>query len=374
MRNVFPIIILTAGAILIASGCKEQKAPERTAPAVIVRPAMTATFEAFTPSISNVQAYDSVDLVARVQGFLQKCNFREGQEVKKGQLLFQIEPDQYEAAVSAAEADLLQAQAEQKKANEDYERYKTLLSKEATARKNYEAAEAAKMQADASVMEAQAKLKQAKLNLSYTKVYSPFDGKISFKTYSEGNLVGPGSGKLATVLRSGPVKVDFRLNELDMLRLMENQSGNENHYKNVAVELYFQDGRKYKLNGRIDSADNRVNESTGTFKIRAVFDNPEEDLIPGMYVKVRVPTGAPKKTVSVPLAAMQSDMSGEYVFVVNKDNTVERRNVKAHKQDGTLYITSGVKENENVIVEGISKVQQGAKVTPQVQKSDLGAK
>lgn len=373
MRTVIPIIALTAGAILIGSGCKKEKIPERAAPAVTVQPAMKAVYKTFTPSISNIRAYDSVDLVARVQGFLQKCNFQEGQEVKKGQLLYQIEPDQYEAAVSAAEADLAQAKAKQKKADEDFQRYKTLLSKEATAKKNFEAAESEKMQADAEVMAANAKLKQAKLNLSYTKIFAPFDGRISFRTYSVGNLVGPESGKLATVLRSGPVKVDFRLNELDMLEIMSNREYRKHNYRNIPVELFFQNGRKYKLTGRIDSMDNRVNESTGTFNIRAVFDNPDYDLIPGMYVKVRIPTAAPKQAVSVPLAAMQSDMSGDYVYVVTKDNTVERRNIKGHQQDGTLYITSGVREQENVIVEGVSKVQQGAKVTPRVQTADPGA-
>lgn len=373
MRTVIPIIALTAGAILIGSGCKEEKIPEHAAPAVTVQPAMKAVYKTFTPSISNIRAYDSVDLVARVQGFLQKCNFQEGQEVKKGQLLYQIEPDQYEAAVSAAEADLAQAKAKQKKADEDFQRYKTLLSKEATAKKNFEAAESEKMQADAEVMAANAKLKQAKLNLSYTKIFAPFDGRISFRTYSVGNLVGPESGKLATVLRSGPVKVDFRLNELDMLEIMSNREYRKHNYRNIPVELFFQNGRKYKLTGRIDSMDNRVNESTGTFNIRAVFDNPDYDLIPGMYVKVRIPTAAPKQAVSVPLAAMQSDMSGDYVYVVTKDNTVERRNIKGHQQDGTLYITSGVREQENVIVEGVSKVQQGAKVTPRVQTADPGA-
>lgn len=373
MRTVIPIIALTAGAILIGSGCKEEKIPERAAPAVTVQPAMKAVYKTFTPSISNIRAYDSVDLVARVQGFLQKCNFQEGQEVKKGQLLYQIEPDQYEAAVSAAEADLAQAKAKQKKADEDFQRYKTLLSKEATAKKNFEAAESEKMQADAEVMAANAKLKQAKLNLSYTKIFAPFDGRISFRTYSVGNLVGPESGKLATVLRSGPVKVDFRLNELDMLEIMSNREYRKHNYRNIPVELFFQNGRKYKLTGRIDSMDNRVNESTGTFNIRAVFDNPDYDLIPGMYVKVRIPTAAPKQAVSVPLAAMQSDMSGDYVYVVTKDNTVECRNIKGHQQDGTLYITSGVREQENVIVEGVSKVQQGAKVTPRVQTADPGA-
>ncbi len=373
MRNAIPILAVTAGAVLLISGCREEKTPERSAPSVTVRSAMKAVYQAFTPSISHVQPYDSVDLVARVQGFLQKCNFQEGQLVRKGQLLFQIEPDSYEAAVQAAEAELMQARARQKKAGEDYQRYKTLLSKEATARRNFESAESEKLQADAMVKAAEAKLKQANLNLSYTKILAPFDGRISFRTFSVGNLVGPESGRLATLLRSGPVKVDFRLNELDMLEIMSNRENRKNNYRNVPVELYFQDGRKYKRTGRIDSMDNRVNESTGTFHLRAVFDNPDYELIPGMYVKVRIPTAAPKQTVSVPLAALQSDMSGDYVYVVNGNNTVERRSIQGHRQDGTLFITSGVRERESVIVEGVSKVQQGVKVTPRRQTADPGA-
>ena len=169
MRNAIPILAVTAGAVLLISAVGKKR--PRNAPHRPSRcgSAMKAVYQRFTPSISHVQPYDSVDLVARVQGFLQKCNFQEGQLSRKGQLLFQIEPDSYEAAVQAAEAELMQARARQKKAGEDYQRYKTLLSKEATARRNFESAESEKLQADAMVKAAEAKLKQANLNLSYTK-------------------------------------------------------------------------------------------------------------------------------------------------------------------------------------------------------------
>lgn len=362
--------LLPAAVILVLlSGCKEKPAAVPAAPEVIVAPATASSYEIYTPSISNVRAYDSVDLVARVEGFLRKRNFRDGELVRKDQLLFQIEPDKYEAAVAAAEADLLKAKADQKNTSIDYQRQKSLLEKDAVSVRNFDTAESKKMQSDAAVLAAEAKLRQAKLDLSYTQIRAPFDGRISFNRYSEGNLVSPSSGSLATLLRSGPVKVDFRLNETDLLRLMESGSVRKNRkVREVPVELYFQNGKKYAGKGHLDSFDNQVSQTTGTFQLRAVFENPDEELIPGMYVKVRLRTGGSAKAVAVPLAAVQTDMAGDYVYVVGKDDLVERRTVKATRQDGSLYISDGVKEGELVIVEGVTKVRPGSKVRPQRQK------
>ncbi len=368
----FLLIALMTGSMV---GCTK-KTPPPSAPEVVVVPAVKSSYTEFTPSISNVQAFDSVDLTARVKGFLQKCNFREGFDVKKGDVLFEIEPYEYEAEVKKAEADLLKAQAEQKNNTTDYERQKQLVQKDAVSVRRYQEAESKKMQSDAAVIAAEASLKQAKLNLSYTKVVAPFDGRISFKNYSEGNLVGPSSQKLATLLRDGPVKVDFLLNENDLKRLQDERAAtgkNASDLKDVPVELIFPDGEKYKQTGKLYSLDNQINANTGTIKIRAVFENPEDRLVPGMFVNIRLQTAPSKAMVMVPGAALQSDMGGDYLMVVRPDNTIERRSVKITRDNGDVYVRSGLKEGERVVVEGLTRVRQGMKVSPVQQKKAIAA-
>ena len=153
-----------------------------------------------------------------------------------------------------------------------------------------------------------------------------------------------------------------------MLRLMEEAKNSEGMDK-VVVELYLQNGKKYNHTGEIESYDNQVNENTGTFTIRAVFKNPDNVLVPGMYVKVRVIAPKTVRSLALPLEAVQSDMSGDYIYVVGNDQIVARRQIKARRRDGTAYVLSGLKENENVIVEGLTKVSQGMKVSAKVKSN-----
>lgn len=322
---------------------------------------------AFTSmDIGEVMAYDSVELIARVSGFLRECNFNEGDPVKAGDQLFLIEQEQYKSSLKQSEAQLKKAQADLKNAEIDYTRQKSLLGNNAVSKKNYDDAEAKKMQSEADVLFAEAALDQAKLNLSYTKIIAPFDGFIGYKKYSVGNLVGPTSAVLATVNRAGPVKVRFSISEPNMLRLMREYGTDESQQEKIPVTLYFQDGVEYSHPGKIESWDNQINPGTGTFKLQAVFENPEGELVPGMFVKVKIQLEKPVKKLFVSTVSMISDQTGDYVIVVQNDNSAIRRRVKilARAGDKTI-LQSGLNPGEKIIKNGLQKLMApGMKVNP----------
>jgi membrane fusion protein (multidrug efflux system) len=360
-------LALVGGLALLWSmtGCKPQpKAPEAKPPEVKVTMVETGAINQYLTTIGSVIAYDEVQLVARVEGFLLKRNFTEGQMVKKGDLLYEIEPDQYISNGKAAEAQLEHAKAGQKNAEIEYARQKSLLDQKATSQREYDNAQAGRMKADADVANAEAQLAIARLQLSYTKIYAPFDGWVGLTRYGEGNLVGQNNEILATVQRVDPMRVEFVLTELDVIKLMKYYyRGPETDHDGLRVRLFLQNGDEYGGKGQIKFWDNRINTNTGTLKLQALFENPENILVPGMFVRVRIESARPTEAPVIPLIAVIKDQSGEYVYIVDRDDTVRRRTIQTgFKTERFAIVTAGLAVGERVITDGLQKVRPGVKV------------
>ncbi len=351
---------------IFSAGCTKKEGPAPVPPSVTVVPATMGNVVSATEMIGQAKAYDEVDLVARVQGFLTKINFKEGTTVTKGQLLFQIEKDQYQALVESAQAMLMKAKAVFDNAETTYNRQKKLFDENATAKKNLDDATAAFTEAKANVMQAEADLTTAKLNLGYTTINSPFDGRIGFYTYSEGNLVGPGSRRLANVVKLDPMRVQFNISEVDLVDLQLNRvKDNPAAKSEYVVTIQFQNGTLYDKEGKIGFADNKVNSSTGTILVEALFPNPDQVLVPGMYVKVAVKDKEQKPALLIPQSSIQESQLGKFVLVVGTDNKVSQRVIKTGIKSGpSIQVVEGLKDGEKVIVEGLQKVKLGMEVKP----------
>jgi len=362
---------LLFAAVLLVPGCGEKEKPAPPPPAVTVVKVASGSVVSSMEMIGQAKAYDEVDLVARVQGFLRKISFKEGTVVSKGQPLFEIEQEQYKAQVQAAEAALMKVQATYGNAETTYARQKKLLESDATAKKNYDDANAAFMEAKAAVMQAEAALSNAKLDLSYTSISAPFDGRIGFYTYSEGNLVGPGSKRLANVVKIEPMRVQFNINEIDLVNLQLDKIKDKAAPKeSYVVLIQFQDGRIYNQEGNISFADNKVNSSTGTILVEALFPNPDQVVVPGMYVKVILKDKDEKPALLIPKSSVQESQSGRFVLVVGADGKVGQRVIKTGTKNGpSIQVLEGLKEGEMVIVEGLQKVRLGTVVKPTVDET-----
>lgn len=372
MKSSF-MLAAFAGAVLgtAASGCRETERTAPPPPSVVVEEVAELNFADSCEEVGSVAASETVNLVANVSGFLTEVNFKEGTLVKEGTKLFQIDPAVYAAAVKKATADLQKAQADRKNARLEFDRQEKLIRSDATAKRNFDIAEMNKMTAEADVLAAEAVLEQAEINLSYTRVLAPFDGWVSFKKYSKGNMVGPSSGVLATIVKNGDVKVHFSISEMDMLHLLRAYpgAGRNAKAKMPEVEIYFQDGVKYEHNGTISAWDNAIGEGTGTFRLQAQVKNPDRKLFPGMYVRVKLRVEPYAKRIMIRSEAILREQLGDFVYVVNRENKVERRKISLGGKNGEFYaVKDGLKKGERVVVSGLQKAQSGSVVTPVVNK------
>lgn len=310
--------------------------------------------------IGRVTAIDKVDIVARVPGFIEERKFVEGQQVKKGDLLFRIEQATYQAAVEQQRANLAKAKATEVNAKIQLERGKELVRNQNISQATLDQRAADAAAAQAGVMEAQALLNQAEINLGYTEIRSAIDGRIGLASFTEGNLVQPSSGKLATVVRQDPIYVIFQVSERDVLDYKQRRAEANDKNPHVTVHIKLPNGRPYAHAGVSNFLDVQVDPNTDTVAVRAEVPNPDNILVPSGIVGVTVERGAPKSALLVPQAAVQLDQAGRYVLVVDQTNKVEQRRITTGIELGrNIVVTDGLREGELIIVEGIQKVRTG---------------
>ena len=319
--------ILFGAALLPASGTLSAAAPQAQAPSVRVEEVTMIDRSEPKTYVGTVAAADTVNIVARVSGTMEKAPFKEGSMVRKGDLLFEIEDTIYAANVRSAKSVLAQMEAEYAFAQKEYERYQKLIETQATAQTTYDSSLRTLKSYEAKIEEAKADLIRAENDLSYTKIYSPLDGRIGSNIYSEGNYITPETGTLATIVRYDPVKIKFSMSEADFFR----HFGNGNQSKSE-LQISRADGQPFKHEARLDFIDNRVDSNTGTLMLQFEAPNPEMELIPGGYVTVKFTEKFEKPLPSVNVAALMTDGKDHFVYVVGKDNKVEKRKIVTGSQ------------------------------------------
>lgn len=343
-------------------------------PLVGVEPVIVMDINPPADYVGHVEAIQSVDLRARVEGFLEKVNFKEGNHVHSGELLYVIEQAPYKARVDSDKAGVAQAEAELTRSTQHLKRLQSALPESIPAM-DLDDAMASQLRAKAQVAGSQAALTRSMLDISYTMIHAPISGRIGQTAYTRGNLVGPSSDPLARIVQMDPIRVVFSISENDLAVIqqpsLKNLSVKDRQDSSLMIKLRLSDGTMLNGNGRIDFIDNQVDSATGTIAVRAEFDNPEDRLIPGQYVNVLLILAEPKMLPVVPQAAVQQDHEGTYVLTVDKDDQVVVRRVKTGPVIDNLWaVESGLTEGEMVIVEGVQKVQPG--MTVKTTTSDKG--
>jgi membrane fusion protein, multidrug efflux system len=372
VRGQAAVTILFSGAAMLAvAGCGEKNAyVAPPPPKVVVAQPLQQPVTRYIELTGNTQAINSVDLEARVQGFLDKINYTDGTLVKKGDVLFEIQRNTYEAQLEQAKATLASNQAAQVNAQIQYDRQLTLQKQEVSTQAKLDDAKQSLDQAIASVEGAKANLEIAQINLGYTEVAAPFDGIATRHLVSVGSLVGyAGPTKLATVVQVDPIWVYFNVSETIVLRVKEALAKEGKTLRDVPeipVEIGLQTETGYPHKGKLDYISPEVDPSTGTLESRAIFENKNMALLPGLFVRVRIPTQRNDKGILVDDVAIGTSQIGEYVLVVDKDNTVVQRPVKVGQLNGQLrVIESGLTGDEWVIIDGLQRAVAGNKVDPE---------
>jgi RND family efflux transporter MFP subunit len=360
-------------AVAVLSGCEQNSFVPPPPPKVDVGLPIQRAVTRYLDATGNTAPIQSVDLVARVQGVLQSINYKDGSFVKQGTTLFTIEPETYKLKLEQAQAAEAGSQASLKQAETDYKRQADLVAKQAVSQATLDSSTSARDNAQANLQQAQANTKIAAINYGYTDVVAPFDGIVSAHLVSVGELVGVASPtQLATIVQMDPIYVNFNVNEQDVLRVRaeaKRRGLTSTDLGQFPIEVGLQTESGYPHKGKLDYAAPTINQSTGTLAVRGVLPNADRVLLPGYYVRVRVPVDQQQNALLVPDVALGSDQAGRYVLVVNGDNVVEQRKVRTGPVEGELrVIESGLKADDHVVIAGLLRAIPGQKVDPQLRK------
>jgi len=358
---------------LLAQGCKSELPIVAAAPPVVtVSQPLDQEILSYDEYTGRLQAVESVEIRARVQGYIDKVNFEDGQIVQKGHVLFEIDPRPFQAELKAAQSQVAQWKAKQTRAESDVKRYRELLPKGAASEQDLDRATADAEEARAMIQAGDAAQDRANLDLEFSKVTAPISGKVGRALVTKGNLVSGSSGEgslLTTLVSVDPIYAYFKVNERDLLTYMDHarkqgRSAQDPKEAKIPVNLGLAgDTNKFPYSGVVDFGDNKVDPVTGTVEVRAVLENRAGIMVPGFFFSVRVPVGEKAKALLIPDRAIGTDQTSKYVLVVKSDNTVEYRVVKPGRRHGDLrQIEEGLAPGDLVIVNGMQRARPGAPV------------
>jgi RND family efflux transporter MFP subunit len=364
-------LCVAAAIALAAIGCDRAEPPPPAPPVVTVAQPTSQSVTDHLDFTGNTAATDSVTLVARVEGYLEGVHFEDGAQVRKGDLLFTLQSDQYRAQLQQAQAQVAAQRAAVEHARTELTRYQKLVTEDSAPQTQVDRWAFELDSSLAALHAAEAQVVLAKLNLDYTRVTAPFDGRMGRHLIDPGNLVGgPGQpSNLAQIDRIDPLYVYFTIDERDLLRILaRDEATHQNPTSRPTIPAAFgllgEEG--YPHQGKLDFASLSVAPRTGTLEVRGVFPNPEPPVLPGLFVRVRVPAGAPHDALLIPGEAIGFDQQGEYVLVVGADGVVERRAIKTGEQVDTRFVVSeGVRAADLIVVEGLARAVPGRKVQPE---------
>lgn len=371
-RSLFLLPLLVGSLAASLAGCKpENKFQPPPPPQISVAVPLKQDVTPYEELTGNTVAFATVDLVARVEGFLNSQNYVDGSFVKKGDTLFVIEQTMYKAQVKEAEAQLDGAKAKLVQSEAEFVRQETLLRQNVTAQNTYDQAKAKRDSDRASVENAEGNLTIAQTNLGYTTVQAPFDGIVSKHLVSVGELVGNGKAtKLATIVQLDPIYVEFNVSEQDVLKIRQNLANRRltvEELSKIPLDIGLMNEEGYPHKGNMNYVAPEIDAQTGTILVRGLFNNPNRDLIPGFFARIRVPLGLGAQSVLlIPNRVIAEDQAGKYALVVDKDDVVEQKRIKTGQLlvGGLRVVTEGLTAEDRVVLTTNGQAVPGGKVVP----------
>ena len=372
-------------SLMLITGCDRKKntyTPPPPPKVTVSKPVQkkVTDYALFT---GNTEAFESVEIRARVEGWLKSIHFKPSSMVKKGDLLFIIDPRTYQAQLNEKKAALLIQEAELNLAEATYKRKESAFKENAVSEVEVIEARAKVKKAKASIEAAKAGIEEARLSLSYTKIYAPGNGRIGRNLVDVGNLIGAAGEKtlLATIVNDSPIYAYFNVSEREMLNYTKNAREQKKSGRYLGedetniVYLGLSNEKGYPHKGRLDYIGNRIDEGTGTIQVRGIFPNSDKILISGLFVRIHLPISLPKDAFLITERAVGVDQRGKYLLTVNNDNVVEYKSVKLGAVvEGMYVIKEGISADDTIIVKGIQRARPGIKVNPQPEKSGQSKK
>ena len=382
--NAFLPWLLPAACAAMLTACSPPKAAPLPPPKVTVSPPQLVTVTNWDEYPGHLDAVEMVEIRPRVAGYIDSIHFQEGTEVKAGDLLFVIDPRPYQAELEHAQAQRQQAETHVEWTRNDLKRAEGLRGTKAISAEEYDARSKAVLEAEAAVVAAKANETTARINVDYTQIKAPISGKIGRRLVTAGNFVqlqgnGGSATVLATIVSVNPIYCYFDVEESAFLKYRSNinagpSSSNGTNSPDggggLACELALVNEEGFSHRGRLDFFDNQVHPQTGTIRLRAVFDNADRALVPGMFANVRVLAGSPEQSLVVPDVAVGSDQGYKYVYVVNAEDVVKKQDITTGRAHGPLRVVlKGLKADDRVVVNGLMMLRPGAKVVVQTPES-----